>query len=42
MPLRKGKQNIGANIRELMQTGRSRVQSVAIALKVAGKRRRTP
>ena len=37
MPLKKGVKNIGANIRELMATGRSQKQSVAIALRVAGK-----
>ena len=37
MPLKKGKKNIGYNIRELMSTGRSQKQSVAIAMRVAGK-----
>lgn len=39
MPLRKGKSKkaISANIEELMSTGRSQKQSVAIALSVAGK-----
>jgi hypothetical protein len=37
MPLKKGKKNIGYNIRELMSTGRSYKQSVAIAMRVAGK-----
>ena len=37
MPLKKGVQFIGGNIHELMEHGRSRVQSVAIAMKVAGK-----
>jgi hypothetical protein len=37
MPLKKGLQNIGKNIQELMGTGRGRKQSVAIALRVAGK-----
>ena len=36
MPLKKGKKNIGTNIRELETTGRSYRQSLAIALKVAG------
>lgn len=36
MPLKKGKRNISANIRELMHTGRSQKQSVAIAMRVAG------
>lgn len=35
MPLRKGRKNIGKNIEELMQTGRSYKQSLAIALRVA-------
>lgn len=39
MPLKKGKSNkvVGANIKELESTGRSRNQSIAIALSVAGK-----
>ena len=37
MPLKPGKQNISANIQELMQTGRTQAQAVAIALRVAGK-----
>jgi len=40
-PLKKGTKNIGVNIKELMSTGRSQKQSVAIALKVAGKSKRT-
>jgi hypothetical protein len=36
MPLLKGKKNVGRNIKELMSTGRSRRQSIAIALNVAG------
>ena len=40
MPLKKGEQNIGHNIEELMHHGKSRVQSIAIALKVAGKSRK--
>ncbi len=36
MPLKRGKQNIGFNIRELMSTGRTYNQSRAIALKKAG------
>jgi hypothetical protein len=35
MPLKPGKNNIGYNINELMKTGRSYSQSVAIALKEA-------
>ena len=37
MPLKKGVKFIGSNISELMHHGHSQVQSVAIALKVAGK-----
>lgn len=37
MPLKKGKKNISFNIKELMATGRTQTQSVAIALKVARK-----
>ena len=37
MPLRKGKQNISGNIRELMGTGRPQKQAVAIAMDVARK-----
>lgn len=40
MPLKKGKGYLGANIRELMATGRSQKQSVAIALRVAGIKKR--
>ena len=36
MPLKRGKQNIGYNILELMSTGRSYKQARAIALKKAG------
>ena len=36
MPLKKGKKNMGANIRELMGTGRPQKQAVAIAERVAG------
>ena len=35
MPLQKGKENIGANIRELTKSGRPQKQAVAIALDVA-------
>jgi hypothetical protein len=35
MPLLKGKKNTGVNIRELMSTGRSQRQAVAIALRIA-------
>jgi len=37
MPLKKGVKFIGGNIHELMEHGRSHAQSVAIAMKVAGK-----
>jgi hypothetical protein len=40
MPLKKGKSHISENIRELMETGRSQKQSVAIALKVAKEKKR--
>jgi len=36
MPLKSGKANIGKNISELESTGRSKRQSIAIALKKAG------
>lgn len=36
MPLKKGVKNIGANIKELEAHGRSYPQAKAIALKVAG------
>jgi len=37
MPLKKGPSNIGRNINELMKHGKPYRQSVAIALRVAGK-----
>lgn len=37
MPLKSGKKNISYNIKELVRTGRSLKQAVAIALKKAGK-----
>jgi hypothetical protein len=39
MPLKKGssKEAISANIRELMESGRTREQAVAIAMREAGK-----
>lgn len=40
MPLKKGRKNIGANIAELIGTGRSQKQAVAIALRVAGVRKK--
>ena len=44
MPLRKGssKAVIAANIAELIRTGRSRAQAVAIAYAQAGKAKRKP
>lgn len=44
MPLKKGKKNIGRNIRELRSTGRPQKPAIAIAMNVAGqgkKRRKT-
>ena len=35
MPLKKGKENIGKNIKTEMSHGKSRKQSIAIALSVA-------
>jgi len=42
MPLKKGKSKraISANIRELMHSGRSQNQAIAIAMQKAGKSRR--
>jgi hypothetical protein len=40
MPLKRGKKNIGANIRELEKTGRPAEQAIAIAIKESRKRRR--
>jgi len=37
MPLKKGKKNIGKNIKEELKSGKSKAQSVAIALNVARK-----
>jgi hypothetical protein len=42
MPLKKGIKNIGANITELRATGHPEKQSIAIALRVAGKSRKSP
>ena len=36
MPLLKGKDNVGKNIKELESTGRPKKQAIAIALRVAG------
>ena len=36
MPLKQGKKNVGANIRELIKSGRPQRQAVAIALDKAG------
>jgi len=41
MPLKRGKKNIGANLKRLKKEGYGRRQAVAIALRVArGKKRR--
>lgn len=40
MPLKPGKKNVGKNIKELMGTGRSKRQSIAIALNKARKSKR--
>ena len=37
MPLKKGVRFIGGNIHELMEHGRSHTQSIAIAMREAGK-----
>ena len=37
MPLKKGKKNIGSNIKELQSTGRTKNQAIAIALDAARK-----
>ncbi len=37
MPLKKGKKNIGKNISTEIKTGKSKAQSIAIALDVARK-----
>jgi len=44
MPLLKGKSKkvISANIRELMHSGRSQKQAIAIAMSKAGKTRKRP
>jgi hypothetical protein len=38
MPLKKGKKNVGRNIKKLKREGRPKKQAVAIALNVAKKR----
>jgi len=40
MPLLKGKSNVGNNIKKLMLEGRSQKQSIAIAMDVAGIRKK--
>ena len=40
MPLLKGKKNVGKNISKLLEEGRSKEQSIAIALNIAGKTKR--
>lgn len=35
MPLKKGKSNVGSNIKELMKAGKPQKQAVAIAMSVA-------
>ncbi len=37
MPLKKGKKNIGKNIKEMEESGHSKAQSIAAALNVARK-----
>jgi hypothetical protein len=39
MPLKKGKKNIGKNIKELESTGRPKKQAIAIALSVAKRKK---
>lgn len=40
MPLKKGKKNVGKNIKTEMKHGKSRKQATAIALNVAGKKKK--
>jgi hypothetical protein len=40
MPLKKGKKNIGSNIKTEQASGKKHDQAVAIALNVAGKSRK--
>ena len=40
MPLKKGKKNIGSNIKKLRKEGKPKKQAVAIALSVAKKGRK--
>lgn len=40
MPLKSGKKNIGANIKELKRSGRPHKQAVAIALQHARRKKR--
>lgn len=39
MPLKKGKKNVGANVKTLMQEGKPKKQAVAIALDVARRKK---
>ena len=39
MPLKRGKKNIGANIKTELEHGKSRDQAIAIALSVAKKKK---
>jgi hypothetical protein len=41
MPLKPGKKNIGANIRTEMHAGMPQKQAIAIAMRVAGKSRKS-
>jgi hypothetical protein len=40
VPLLKGKKNVGTNIQTEMAAGKPRKQAIAIALNVAGKRKK--
>jgi len=40
MPLKKGKENIGKNIEELIKSGRPRNQAVAIALEMVRRKKK--
>jgi hypothetical protein len=41
MPLLKGKKNVGANIKTEMAAGKPKNQAIAIAMSVAGKKKKT-